>query len=286
MTRLVRIAGFSRLRLGSWTPTLLVLALVLASPRARADTAGLPLDPDQYPEVQALDAVASEIISAVGILADHRPYQPATPLGPTGVVDVGAEVTIVKIPNSFRDAVLRGGLSQNLLPPLVLPTARLHLHRGVGERMEIGASALVVRGYRMIGGDVKLALSDPQAEGPLVAVRFSYSVSKVGFVQTKTYTPQILLSKKMDFADPYMGLGYEYVTGELYLNVTQKVAPAYPGGPTQIRIDNTYSGVGGGMIAFLGLAFRVPLVGFRLTLEGTYSKAGASSMGTKIGFSF
>jgi hypothetical protein len=261
------------------------LHFLLGPERASAQSS-LPLDPSQFVDTSALEPVASEIIKTVGMLGDHRPYQPATALGVAAGVDLSVELTLMKIPDSFKEALTGAGLSSGASIPPVLPSPKLHIHKGLGEKFDVGASLFYFRGYKFIGGDMKLVVSEPEIEGPTVALRFCYTAATIGFVQSKTYTPQVLMSRAMSFADPYIGLGYQYVTGVLDFEKTATYDPGPPAEPVAYTFRQTFTGRGGAMLAFFGVAIRPPNLGIKLTIEGAYSSAGANSLGTKFGFAF
>jgi hypothetical protein len=247
-------------------------------------------------------ALANALVETVGMNMDHRSYQPATPLA-TGVgLDVGIEVTLVQPPPSLATALgefaggASGGSSSSLTIPIV-PSAKLHLHKGFGKGVDIGLSALppipgivpVVGGTFLIGGDVKVVVWEPE-EGPIWAIRCSYNVNNFSLnyggsqflIKTATITPQLVISKKLSFADPYVGLGYQYTYGSAQITVSIPELP-FPA-PAIAPVVLTENGSGGGAMLFGGLSMRIPAVGFKLTLEGSYSPLGMNSLGTKIGF--
>jgi hypothetical protein len=92
-----------------------------------------------------------------------------------------------------------------------------------------------------------------------------------------TWTPSLIVSRKLMFADPYLLIGYNYVDGSA--NIINKTG-------IEITNANSSSATGGSFFSSLGLSLRIPVVGFRITLEGTYDSTGYNALGTKIGFSF
>ena len=253
--------------------------------------------------------VSSAILETIGFLSDHRPYEPATPLlsvprdskaGRAGL-DMGVEATLVHLPDDFFNALTALGGSGNM-SLRALPTLRLHLHKGLGESTDIGFSGILLNGNYMVGGDLKFVLSKPE-EGPTWAIRFCYSQSKLDLASfgvtglgaltvqgtnvgninlvthTQTYTPQLLLSKQMAFADPYMGIGYQYTTGQVEMPITINI----PGVPAQ-TVTPTADGSAGGFLAFLGVGINVS--GIKVTVEGAYSSTDVHSIGTKVSLDF
>jgi hypothetical protein len=253
----------------------LTLVLRAAWPAAAAASA-LPLDPSLFPDPNSLltPSIRNAIIKTVGFAADHRPYEPATPLGTKIGLDLGIEASLVKIPDDFFTALSEAGLGgQDSIT--FLPVPRFHLHKGLGERAGFGLSAIVYQGFRVYGADFKVVFLKPE-EGPTAAFRICYAQASVQVVSTKTYTPQLLISRALDFADPYLGVGYQYARGTV--TISQEIL-----GQT---ITATGDGTARGLMAFTGVSFRIPAIGFNIVLEGTYATAGTQLLGTKFGFSF
>src|SRR5690606_38208760 len=110
-------------------------------------------------------------------------------------------------------------LGSNALDSLpVLPVPRILIHKGLGQSIDIGASAMVYVPLKMAlyGGDIKITIYNPD-QGITWALRGSYAYSKIDYVKTDTFSPQILISRKLNFADPYLGMGYQYTTGTVTL---------------------------------------------------------------------
>jgi hypothetical protein len=250
-------------------------ALVTTAPRARAD--GIPgFDPSLFADPSSLISqnVANTLITVLGLATDHRPYEPATALGTAVGLSIGTEVTLVKIPPSLAQALEDSGAGDVETPPIV-PVPRLQVHKGLSPYAEVGGSWISYQGYRVYGGDGQLTVWQPE-EGPTVALRFSYTDAKLGFAHTRTWSPAIVVSRALDFADPYIGAAYEYTKGRL--EFTQDVL----GFPVSVKKD----GYGHGFLAFTGVQMRVPVLGVQLTLEGAWSSAGLDSLGTKVGLRF
>jgi hypothetical protein len=244
----------------------------------RANALGLP-DPSvlSNPDALGLGGLPNEAIKTVGIAFDNRAYQPATPLGTSGV-DLSVEATAVRVPDSFKAALVQAGFGDASQIP-ILPSPKLSLHKGLSDRTDIGGSLIALRDYMVVGGDIKVTLNDPELEGPTFALRLSYNYAKLGFVIAHTYSPQILMSRKMEFADPYIGLGYQYARGSVQYNFETSIpGVVVPLGP--------FAGAGGGAVAFLGVGLRPPHIGLKLTIEGSYSTIQAHALGLKFGFSF
>jgi hypothetical protein len=242
--------------------------------------------------------IASAIVKTIGLAMDHRPYEPATPLAKNLLgFDFGIEATMTKPPEDLSTAIssitsASGGGGSTSIP--ILPSARLHLSKSLGSRLDIGISYLpavssipVIGGSSLFGGDLKLCLADPE-EGVTWALRASYNINTIKIstitVNTTTFSPQLLISKKLEFADPYMGIGVQYTTGTVTASITPPSieAPA----PVLSTISLSEKGSGFGGVFFSGISLKIPLMNLRITLEGAYSTARVSYMGTKVGFNF
>jgi len=266
--------------------------LLLASdlPEARADIGlgALGIDPNS---ILSPDVIKS-LISFIGFGTQHRPYEPATPLGVAVGVDVSLEVTMFKVPDSlFSSLSAVGAPASSPLPSLPIP--KLHLHKGFGDYVDIGGSIFYLDSNWIVGGDVKVVLLQGE-EGPTVAARLCYTYTDLGSngleVSTHTYSPQILVSRQLEFADPYLGVGFEYVTGTVSGTLTAQslgLGGLLPAGTTGPSFPYNPPGQSDyGAYAFGGVSLRIPHSGLRITLEGSYNTAGESTMGTKVGFTF
>jgi hypothetical protein len=207
------------------------------------------------------------------LLTVHRAFEPATPLGKMLGLDVGVEVSLMKVTDDLASALKEVGAE---LPIAVLPIPRLHLHKGLGDRAEVGFSAVKYQNYRIYGGDFKLAVAMPD-EGPTWAIRLNYTDAQMEWVRSRTWTPEVLVSRKLDFADPYLGMGYSFVTGRVDYTLTFEGVPLY---------TKRYDGSGSAFTAFTGVQFKAPGIGLRLVLEGSYNAAGAHGLGVNAGFGF
>ena len=174
------------------------------------------------------------------------------------------------------------------LPSLPLP--RLHIHKGLGENFDLGLSGFWLTGNYLIGGDLKFVLIEGE-EGLTWAFRFCYAYNKVTVESinavTKTYAPQILVSRKMEFADPYLGLGVAYAMGSVEADFTEQIAAEIPAGfpvPDIGKFEKTARAYGGQL--FGGVSLKVPNSGLRLTIEMSYNTVGTSTLGVKAGFTF
>jgi hypothetical protein len=240
---------------------------------ARAQIPGF--DPSIFPSPADLvsQSTANEFIKVVGLSAANRPLEPATALG-AGFA-AGVELSLVQVPASFGRELAGYGVDAEM-PPF-LPVPRIHLQKGLGERLSVGVSGAMYRDYRILGGDVKWTFAQPE-EGITAAFRLCYSDALLDFVRARTWSPQLLVSRSLHFADPYLGLAWQSTRGELAFSFTDPslgVALPYDG-----------SGSARAFMAFLGLQLRLPGAALQLAIEGSWSSQGANSLGTKFGFRF
>ena len=242
--------------------------------------AGIPFSISDYGDPSAFltSDVTDPIIKTIGLVTEHRPMDPATPLGTSLGLDLGLAVAATKIPDDFWTAAKKAGYNDDSATGgLAVPVPRLMLHKGIGQSAGLGVSYLGYKNYNIYGADFKYTIYQDD-EGPTYAVRLCYTKLKLAIFETTTWSPQILASKKMSFADPYIGIGYSSVTGKIVIPIN---VPA-------LDQSTTIKGEGKGraLSAFTGVRFFFDLIALELTLEGSYSTAGADTLGLKFGFAF
>ncbi len=239
----------------------------------------LPIDPNDYIDPSKLIGpdIANPIIKTIALMTQHRPMDPATPLGKMPGVDLGLQTHIVLVPNDFWAAINKTGLVAGAPTTGGLPVAKGIIHKGLGDRAGIGFSGFKLGGQYIWGGDFKLAFSRLD-EGPTWALRVCYTSTKLGFVRTKTWSPQLVVSKRLEFADPYMGIGFVTGSGKIEIPVS---VPAL-----NYKTVLTAEGKATDWQAFMGIRFVVPFIGLLMTPEFTYSRSGATAIGLLIGLSY
>ncbi len=269
------------------------LLISCARPALAAGVGGVPFDLD--PSSLVSDSVVNAIVKEIGLSFDLKPYEPATPLGTHVGLDIGVEVSLLKVPDAFFEALASsgfgGGMSSASVP--FLPTVSLQVHKGMGEFVDVGLGGLALLGNKIIGGDIKIVILKGEEEGPTWAFRFSYTYTDLLLsginISTKTLTPQLLVSKEIEFADPYLGVAAQYVMGDIDATISGASLAAGAGVPEGTAVPDQSvqkSGSGYGAKLFGGVSFKVPRAGLRLTLGGDYSIAGVSGMGVKVSFTF
>lgn len=240
------------------------------------------------------------MVQMMGGLTGHRPFQGATSLGTSGLgigLDVGLEASLVHFPEGFGDALTAMGANGSALDDLPsFPMAKLHVHKSLGTRFDLGASGVIYRETINVGANIKYLLFAPE-EGLHWALRGSYTYSNVdleslGFgtipvgdpvvangelvIRSQTVSADLLVSKRLHFAEPYLGVGADWITGHMEVPITFTA-----GGSTQTLVTSAYSFYA--FHAFLGVAFRVPAAGLKIGIEGAYSSIGMHYLGAMLG---
>lgn len=250
--------------------TLTIVALLL-SPRGAA-AIGFPLPSN----LTALtNQLSNAMVKTIGLSTDHRPMEPATALGTFLGLELGLELTLAKPPSDINEALSAAGMGSSSVSLAIIPVPKLHVKKGITDRLGAGISGIFYLGYALYGGDLKYTVSQPE-EGPTWAVRLAYSEADIGYVESRTLSPQLLVSRALEFADPYLGIGYQLTRGKL--QYSQTIGP--------ITVPLTGVGEGQAFIAFTGVQFRVKPLGFQITLEGAYSSADIHTLATRVGFRF
>ncbi len=174
--------------------TLAATLLACAFPAAAGDFPSLgALDQDQF----------RKLSEDLGAALSYKGVTPATALGITGF-DVGLEVSATDIQNAdvFR-------LAGNAAPDYIA-VPKLHLYKGLPWGIDIGAfvgGASNVNA-RVYGLDARYALLDDGIATPAVALRISGTwTSDLGSLKVATYAGDVMVSKKLTVATPYLGAG-------------------------------------------------------------------------------
>ena len=276
----------------SFWNTSFVKLLILASPlflvTSTASALGITFPVDASALVS--DAVGREFVSLVGFGFQYRPMEPATPQGVSLGFEIGLAVSLAKIPDSlYTEIASTGGPSTSQLPSI--PMAMLVVHKGVGNKVDLGASFI---GYgsanRIFGFDVKSVIFDGE-DTPTFSGRYCYTNTSLSLsgvsVSTGTHSIQGLMSKQIFFADPYLGAAFNYTSGEVAAQTSvTTILPGPGGGPVTADVSVNKTATDRSGTLFGGVSFRVPYLGARLTLEGGYDTSGKHFMGTKIGMNF
>jgi hypothetical protein len=270
---------------------LLVLNLYISN-SALAVSGQLFEDVLSNPSAFLANEVVNAAVKSIGNVFAHRAYEPATPMTTQYHLDVGIEAGVIQLPRDLSNAFLNAGLSVEM-PPVFPMIKYLNVHKSLSDSLDIGGSYVAYMRYVAWALEAKLAVYQPE-EGPTWAIRFCYTNTNLPIgdsslegltgslsLNAKTFSPQILISKKLDFADPYLGVGYNYILGTVKFEVS-----GTPAAGVAIQDTTEVTGRGQNFVSFMGVSFTVPHIGLRLVLQGEYSPAGYNSVGSKIGIRF
>ncbi|MBN21296.1 MAG: hypothetical protein CL678_08405 [Bdellovibrionaceae bacterium] len=235
------------------------------------------LDASSFVNIDQLvpEASRNTFIKTIGLGTAHRSYEPATALMGGVGLEFGVELTIAQIPQSFRDVLSQAGSNSSNLR--ILPIPRGIVHKRLLEKFDVGGSFVGYQGLVVIGADFKYTFHQPE-EGPTFAFRGNYTYSKLGIYKGHTIEPQIVVSRRLNFADPFISVGYAYSIGTLSLDI--------PTGVPGISVSQDLTGKGGAFKSQLGVVLHFWPTGIRLTLHGEYVTFGTNSLGIKFGFEF
>lgn len=226
--------------------------------------------------------VADATIKTAAFYSAHRPYTGATSIATYNTMDIYIEATMMKVGDSLPKALIANGLNPgqtNSVP--AIPVAKIGLRKGFGPNVDIGLSGLSYRSNSIIGGDIKINITDPE-EGPSVGFRLGYTYLDVpvAYVKAQTFNPELVVSRKLYFAEPYIGTGFRYAFGRIAIPFLSPV----PG--EGIKTVTKY-GSGSGEYLLTGIYFRIfGAQGLRLGMEGTYDFGGFHTIGMVIGLGF
>lgn len=227
--------------------------------------------------------VANAAIQTVGALSMHRPYTGATSLGKINSLDLLIEATLVKIGDTLPKALEANNLDASTAREIPsLPFGALHLRKGMGQKMDIGLSALYFQKNLVWGIDAKFVVIDPE-EGLTHAILIGHTNANLPMVYTSlaSWNIEWITSRKLSFAEPYIALGGRYSTGTLKLEVIPD--PPLPQDPISLSMD------GRGMSAYArtGVFFRViGPQGLRIGLEGSFDIRYMHTLGLVLGLGF
>lgn len=216
------------------------------------------------------DDLANSLVQTIAIGASYRPMEPATPLGAVIGLDVGVDVTVVSLPQDFKNAIsTASGVNLSTIPAYI-PLPRLSAHKGLPHNIDVGFGGLAYANVAALyGGDVKWAFFKNPKYGT-VAIREAVGYSKLFYLSTRSYDTQLLISKNVHLVDPYGGMGYLMWNGDVEGS----------GIPAGIAGHRT----GANPHFFGGLP--VNLLGIKVTAEVDYNLAGIVSYSARVGVGF
>lgn len=253
----------------------------------------IPLDIESVSDPNELlpDSTVNVLITSIGYLAAHRAYTSASPLGviTPGGFDLGIEVTLVKLPDEFSTSLESAGVSADSIPPSV-PVPKLHVQKGFG-RVDLGFSMIRYKSYKIYGGHAQINIYQPE-EGPGYALRLGYATSEIGYISTKTWSPAVVMSKKLHFVEPYLGMGYHMTRGTLEISVDvdsllpENIPSEFSDAVAGETITVSKSSQDNSFTAFMGIVMMTGPLGLKIVIEGAYARSGSHTLGVKAGLAF
>ena len=230
------------------------------------------LDPADFANAVSLllEQATTAVIKGVGFGGDYRTFQSVR--GPSGIVglDIGVSVMVSQVPPEFLSALQSAGYSKPKFA--AIPAAHLRVSKSLGEYLSVDAGYAKYKELKVygIGGQIFTKID----EGPDFALRLSYSNNSLGVVATDTWTPSVMVGKKLSFFEPYLGVGYQITRGIVEIPITLS-------GNT---LNFKTRGSATSLIAYAGLSLNILLV--QIVFEGNYSAAGVPGLGVKLGLRF
>jgi hypothetical protein len=214
---------------------------------------------------------ALSLFETIGFGADFRSMEGIeTPNGATRM-DLTTNLAISTFPHNFTQTLITAGYSDPAIK--FIPSGQVHLSRGMTPYFGLDLGWLKFGSFSLVGGSAKIKIFSPD-EGPGIAIRVSYQVNNLDIISTKTITPQLIIGRKLEYAETYLGIAVQYMSG--HLEFTQSTSLG--------DIVLTADGSGKNWYVFTGTLVEVPLIGLLIGMEGSYSYGGTSTLQTKIGF--
>ena len=125
-------------------------------------------------------------------------------------------------------------------------------------------------------------ISEPE-EGPAFAFRLGYTYinTPAAFVRhTSVLAPELVTSKRLMFAEPYLGVGTRLIRGTLDIPFQVAYSPVTL--PDVVRDGSAIDAY-----AFTGIYFRIlGATGLRMGIEGSFDLSGYHTIGTVFGLGF
>ncbi len=187
----------------------------------------------------------------------YKAVAPAEPLGVIGF-DLGVELTSTKLDNS--DVWRKAGADDSTL---YLP--KLHVHKGLPFKIDIGASLSAVPGsnIKLIGAEIKYAILEGGVAAPALSVRAAATrLFGVDEMDLDTRSLELTLSKGFLNITPYAGLGKVWGTVTPHVGGLRKESPT-------------------GSKVFAGINFSLGIANLAAEVDST---GGNRSASVKLGF--
>ena len=213
----------------------------------------------QFPSEQEL---FGDLIKDLGTAMSYKAVKPAEPLGLLLGIDVGLEITGIKMRNE-----LDGWKTASTNGQDTIYNSRIHVHKGLPLGIDIGAyfTSVMDSNMKSLGGEISYAILKDSTIAPTLAVRGSYTaMAGVDDLDLSTTGLELSVSKGFSMLTPYAGLGAIHYQGE------------------GIGVDNYKFESESDTLAkyFLGVNFKMGLVNFAAEADKT---GETSSYSAKFG---
>lgn len=193
----------------------LVLAVFARGERAEAFSLS---DFDATSLSSLTNDTAAALIQTVAIGFDHRMYQSARSLGFSLGLDIGVEVTAMHSSPAFKTALDLAGVRATIPPYIPLP--KLNVVKGLPFGLDVSFSYVGYQANRIIGYGFQWQFLKAKGYRPDIAIRGGASQSQLMFMKTRTYSADLVLSKRILYVlEPFGGGGYQFASGELATNL-------------------------------------------------------------------
>jgi len=166
--------------------------------------ASLPAAAGDLPNIGSLAQEQFRLLSEdLGAALSYKGVTPATSLGPWGF-DVGLELSATDVKNSDIFNLAGGGSTDSLFVP------KLHIYKGLGAGFDLGGFVAAAPDVdaTLWGMDLRYAIVQDSLTTPAVAMRISGTrTSDIGSLRITTYGADVMVSKRLTLATPYVGAG-------------------------------------------------------------------------------
>ncbi len=253
-------------------------------------------------------AITSPLINTFSSVLDMRVLDGANTHGTQPGFGFGIAAGLLSPPKNFNDTLSvfssgkatfdenginlksNGNASSQEIP--VLPFAYIYLTKGLPHRIDVGVSFIPdiaiytknknLKSISMYALQIKWNFYLPD-EGMHMAFYLGYSSRTLGLsfdqvslnIRSKSFFPALIISKPLHFFEPYMGVGLQLSSGNLFLKtqIYENILNVKATKQSQARYAHF----------FVGLKMPISSLGLNITIEGTYSPSGISGISSKIG---
>jgi hypothetical protein len=166
--------------------------------------AALPASAGDLPNLGSLAQDQFRRLSQdLGAALSYKGVTPATSLGPWGF-DLGLELSATDVKHTDLFELAGAGSTDTLFVP------KLHIYKGLGAGFDIGGFVAAAPDVEatLWGVDLRYAIVQDTLTSPAFAVRISGTrTSDIGSLRVHTYGADLMLSKRLTLATPYIGAG-------------------------------------------------------------------------------